>query len=98
MDDYDGVPAHREGSLTELTIDFGEKDDLEGLSWKEFFDIFEKENLVMVHEIENIIDSDGRHPGEKYDFERETRDSLGEVSETEMDDQQVRSNTEETSI
>jgi len=37
---------------------------VEDLSWKEFFDIFEKENLVMIHEIENIIGSDGRHPSE----------------------------------
>ena len=98
IDDYDGKPAHIEGSLTELTIDFGDKEDVEDLSWKEFFDIFEKENLVMIHEIENIIGSDGRHPSEQYDFELYTRDSLGEVPETEMDDQQVRSNTEETSI
>ena len=96
IEEYDGIPANREGEPVELTIDFGERKNSNELSWKEFFDIFQKENLVMVYEMEDKVENDGRSPSEKYDFEHEKRNTGPLYPETEMDDPQVRQNTEET--
>lgn len=50
----------------------------------------------MIYELEDKAGDDGRHPTEKYDFTHETRGSGTESPETEMDNPNVRENTEET--
>ena len=88
---HGGLPAREPGSFAELRIDFGDLDEVEHLTWDEFFEILETENLVMEYELA----SNSRHPRQKYDF---VQRDLGEaLAETEMDDEEVLANTEETS-
>jgi len=94
--DHGGLPAREAGSFAELRVDFEGLDDLEELSWKEFFEILDSENLAMEYE-EEQIGGDSRPPSEKYDFIVETRNSSQDVSGTEMDEESVKANTEETS-
>lgn len=50
----------------------------------------------MLYELPDKVEGDERDPVEKYDFEHETRETGPSYPETEMDDPQVRQNTEET--
>lgn len=94
--DHGGVPAREAGSFGELRVAFEGLDGLEELSWKEFFEILDSEDLEMEYE-EEEIGGDSRPPSEKYDFIVKARTTSQDVSGTEMDDEKIQSNMEETS-
>jgi len=57
VEERDGRPARVEGTGEGdgglLRIDFGDSDDdLEGISWDEFFEAFEENNLAMIYQEE----------------------------------------------
>jgi len=88
---HGGLPAKEPGSYAELRIDFGELEEAEPLTWDEFFEILDSENLMMEYE----LTENNRPPNEKYEFvQRPFEEGL---AETEMDNEDVLANTEETS-
>lgn len=96
IEDRGGEPARERGNPEHLGIDFGESDDLAKISWPEFFEIFESQGLKFIHEQDNPAVDDGRSSREKYDFEIRTREEEKGIPETEMDDEDVMGNMEET--
>ena len=90
---HGGRPAKEEGTFGELRVDFEEAEALERIDWDDFFEILDAENLAM--EYEESINGD-RPQSEKYDFVLASRDTPEDLPETEMDDEHVMANTEET--
>lgn len=97
IEERGGEPAISSENSRELRVDFGDKEDVEQISWEEFLEILDEENLMMVYEQDAIAGSDETSPSEEYDFVRETRSSPEDVPDTEMDDDEILGNMEETS-
>jgi len=96
IEEHGGEPAISENS-GELRVDFGDQEELVPIPWKEFLEILEQERLMMVYEEDVIAGSDESSPSEEYEFVTDTRDTPEDVPDTEMDDDDVLGNMEETS-
>lgn len=97
IEERGGEPAITSEGSGELRVDFGDKEDVEQIPWPEFIEILEQEGLMMVYERNAIAGSDDISPAEEYEFVRQTRDSSEDIPDTEMDDDEVLGNMEETS-
>lgn len=90
-----GEPAITHEGSGELRIDFGNEEDVERISWREFLEILDQEKLILVYEQDTGIDKSA--PSEEYEFVKDTTNSPEDIPDTEMDDLDVLRNMEETS-
>lgn len=102
VEENDGRPARLEDEVLDsdtLRIAFEEErmsEDLERVSWEEFFDIFEEEGIVFVYEQSPPDAEDERPNKQKFELIEGERGAMQENTETEMDTSIVRNNRKET--
>lgn len=97
IEERGGEPAVAKEGSGELRVNFGGSEEVEAISWKEFREILDEEELMMVYEQDSLTGSDETSPSEEYEFVRETRTTPEDTQDTEMDNEQVQDNIEETS-
>lgn len=97
IEQHGGEPAISNESPGEIRVDFGEQTGIEHVSWEEFIEIIEQEGLVMIYEEESIAGSHDLSPSDRYEFVKDKEGSSTDIPDTEMDDDEILGNMEETS-
>ncbi|MFP4038600.1 MAG: hypothetical protein ACLFTA_02350 [Candidatus Nanohaloarchaea archaeon] len=92
--EHGGTPSKVPETFAELRVDFEEGEKLEEISWDEFFEVLESEGLAMEYEEEP--EKDTRPPSKKYDFIEE-EPAVPDEPKSEMDEEEIKANMEETS-
>jgi len=94
-DELDGEPALNDKG--ELRIDFEGLDELEHISWKEFFEIMEDEGLSFeLYRYSPTEDHEDIPKSERYSLVTEPRETVKDMEDTEMDSDIVQENVKET--
>lgn len=75
----DGVPARSIRFEKRLAVQFDESEEVVEISWKEFFEILEDENLMMLYEQENYSEQNSKSVEDQYEIVKRSRQFVGSI-------------------